>query len=56
MVILFSTNVNSEGTNIFGLGIYDLKFDGSSTKISDTSLEAMKHYLILDQKKIISSS
>ena len=31
IAILFSNNVNSKGTNIFGLGIYDLKFDGSST-------------------------
>jgi len=26
---LFSTGANSNGTNVFGLGIYDIKFDGS---------------------------
>ena len=27
--LLFSSNVFSKGTNVFGLGIYDIKFDGS---------------------------
>ena len=27
--ILYSNSTNAEGTNIFGIGIYDLKFDGS---------------------------
>ena len=27
--ILFSNSVMSKGTNVFGLGIYDIKFDGS---------------------------
>ncbi len=27
--ILFSYSLNAKGTNIFGLGIYDIKFDGS---------------------------
>ena len=30
--VLFSTSVIAQGTNIFGIGIYDIKFDGSSTK------------------------
>ena len=28
-IILFSNSVLSKGTNVFGLGIYDIKFDGS---------------------------
>ena len=28
---LYSTSLFSKGTNIFGLGIYDIKFDGSDT-------------------------
>ena len=31
VVIFFWNPLVSKGTNIFGLGIYDLKFDGSST-------------------------
>ena len=31
IAILFSNNANSKGTNVLGLGIYDVKFDGSST-------------------------
>ena len=30
-VFLYSSNLLSNGTNIFGLGIYDIKFDGSDT-------------------------
>ena len=30
--ILFSSGANSKGINVFGLGLYDIKFDGSSTK------------------------
>ena len=29
VIILFSNLANSKGTNIFGLGLYDIKFDGS---------------------------
>ena len=29
ILVLLSTSANSEGTNVFGLGIYDIKFDGS---------------------------
>ena len=29
VTFLFSTNANSDGTNVFGLGVYDIKFDGS---------------------------
>ena len=28
-IIFFSNSVVSKGTNVFGLGIYDIKFDGS---------------------------
>ena len=28
-IIIFSNNAFTKGTNIFGLGIYDIKFDGS---------------------------
>ena len=29
LTIFFSNSLASEGTNVFGLGIYDIKFDGS---------------------------
>ena len=29
VVIFFSNSLASQGTNVFGLGIYDIKFDGS---------------------------
>ena len=29
---LFSNSIASKGTNVFGLGIYDIKFDGSEKK------------------------
>ena len=29
LVIFFSNSLLSKGTNVFGLGIYDIKFDGS---------------------------
>ena len=29
IIISFSSTVSSKGTNVFGLGIYDVKFDGS---------------------------
>tara|TARA_B100000963_G_scaffold335788_1_gene330250 strand:+ start:2678 stop:3205 length:528 start_codon:yes stop_codon:yes gene_type:complete len=31
-LVLFSSTAIAQGTNIFGVGIYDIKFDGSSTK------------------------
>ena len=31
-LVLTSSSVIAQGTNIFGIGIYDIKFDGSSTK------------------------
>ena len=31
---LFSTNLLSSGLNVFGIGIYDIKFDGSETNQS----------------------
>ena len=27
--LLFSTVAHSSGTNVFGMGVYDIKFDGS---------------------------
>ena len=30
-IIFFSNSIASKGTNIFGIGIYDIKFDGSET-------------------------
>ena len=32
VLVLLSSSVIAKGTNIFGIGIYDIKFDGSSTK------------------------
>ena len=32
VLFLLSSSVIAKGTNIFGIGIYDIKFDGSSTK------------------------
>ena len=29
VIIFFSNSLASKGTNVFGLGIYDIKFDGS---------------------------
>ena len=29
LVVLYSSNLLSKGTNVFGLGVYDIKFDGS---------------------------
>ena len=29
LIIFFSTSGNTKGSNVFGLGIYDMKFDGS---------------------------
>ena len=29
LIIFFSTSGIAKGTNVFGLGIYDIKFDGS---------------------------
>ena len=31
VIIFFSNSIASKGTNIFGIGIYDIKFDGSET-------------------------
>ena len=31
-LVLFSSSVIAQGTNIFAIGTYDIKFDGSSTK------------------------
>ena len=29
VIILFAQTAFSKGTNVFGIGIYDIKFDGS---------------------------
>ena len=29
VIVFFSNSLSSKGTNVFGLGIYDIKFDGS---------------------------
>ena len=34
LIIIHSSSVASSGTNVFGLGIYDIKFDGSEKKQS----------------------
>ena len=34
LIIFFNTNVQSQGYDVFGIGIYDVKFDGSSTNSS----------------------
>ena len=34
LIIFFNTNVQSQGYDVFGIGIYDVKFDGSSTNRS----------------------
>ena len=31
VIIIFSNSLASKGTNVFGLGVYDIKFDGSDT-------------------------
>ena len=38
VIIIFSNSAFSKGTNVFGLGIYDIKFDGSDWRIKDLSL------------------
>ena len=31
LILLLSSNANANGLNVYGLGIYDIKFDGSQT-------------------------
>ena len=32
LIILYTSNAISKGSNVFGLGLYDIKFDGSAQK------------------------
>ena len=34
VLLLYCTNANSNGTNVFGLGVYDIKFDGSEKNLA----------------------
>ena len=34
VLFLYCTNANSNGTNVFGLGVYDIKFDGSEKNLA----------------------
>ena len=59
LIILFTPQAYGKGTNVFSLGIYDIKFDGSEKirlQILDMNLEVISLYLTLAQKKIIFSS
>tara|TARA_A100001011_G_scaffold299193_1_gene312284 strand:- start:900 stop:1430 length:531 start_codon:yes stop_codon:yes gene_type:complete len=49
VAFLFSTSANSEGTNVFGLGIYDMKFDGSEkNQATDFRYEFRSDNTLLD--------
>ena len=46
---LFSNTLFAKGTNVFGLGIYDIKFDGSEkNKAADFRYEYRGHKSLLD--------
>jgi len=48
-VFLYSSNLLSNGTNIFGLGVYDIKFDGSDTnQATDFRYEYRSDVSLLD--------
>tara|TARA_B100000989_G_scaffold179428_1_gene134806 strand:+ start:526 stop:1056 length:531 start_codon:yes stop_codon:yes gene_type:complete len=48
-IILVSNNAFSKGTNVFGLGIYDIKFDGSEkNEASDFRYEFRSNKSIID--------
>ena len=48
-IILVSNNAFSKGTNVFGLGIYDIKFDGSEkNQASDFRYEFRSNKSIID--------
>ena len=48
-LILFSRESISRGTNVFGLGMYDIKFDGSDKNQSvDFRYEYRSHYTLID--------
>ena len=49
VLFLFSTVVYSKGTNVFGLGVYDIKLDGSeNNQATDFRYEFRSHYSLLD--------
>ena len=49
LTILFSNNLFAKGTNVFGIGIYDIKFDGSEKNQStDFRYEYRSNDSILD--------
>ena len=49
IIILVSNNAFSKGTNVFGLGIYDIKFDGSEkNQASDFRYEFRSNKSLLD--------
>ena len=49
LFIFFSNSLASQGTNVFGLGIYDIKFDGSEKNQStDFRYEYRSHKSLLD--------
>ena len=50
ITIFFSNSLAGEGTNVFGLGIYDIKFDGSeknqATEIFETMERKLYNYIM----------
>ncbi len=49
LIFLFSTSAISKGTNVFGLGVYDVKFDGSEKNQSmDLRYEFRSDEALLD--------
>ena len=49
VLFLFSTVVYSKGTNVFGLGVYDIKLDGSeNNQATDFRYEFRSDYSLLD--------
>ena len=49
VIILFSSSALSKGTNVFGIGIYDIKFDGSEkNQTTDFRYEFRSDNSILD--------
>ena len=48
-IIFFSNSIASKGTNVFGLGIYDMKFDGSEkNQAADFRYEYRSDKSVLD--------
>ena len=46
LFIFFSNSLASQGTNVFGLGIYDIKFDGSEkNQATDTIFDIARELL-----------